>query len=147
MAMGPDGMLYYTSFNSGQVRRIRYNGPVAQAEATPHFGASPLTVSFSSAGSFNPGGGSLTYLWDFGDGTTSTAANPTHTYTATSARTFAARLTVTNGAGLTSAADAPVTVGSVPPMPTIAARPTARPVLPGQQIDFAGSATDPRTGR
>ena len=39
------------------------------------------TVSFSSAGSTNPGGGSLTYLWDFGDGTTSTQANPTHTYT------------------------------------------------------------------
>ena len=28
----------------------------------------------------NPGGGSLTYLWDFGDGQTSTAANPIHTY-------------------------------------------------------------------
>lgn len=38
------------------------------------------TVSFSSTSS---GTGTIcNYLWDFGDGTTSTAANPTHTYAA-----------------------------------------------------------------
>ena len=37
----------------------------------------PLTVNFSSAGSTDPEGGALTYSWAFGDGTTSTAANPT----------------------------------------------------------------------
>ena len=29
--MGPDGMLYYLSFTTGEIRRIRYNGPVAVA--------------------------------------------------------------------------------------------------------------------
>ena len=40
-------------------------------------------MQFSSAGSIDPEGTSLTYAWDFdGNGTTdSTAANPTHTYT------------------------------------------------------------------
>ncbi len=146
IAMGPDGMLYYTSFNTGQVRRIRYNGPVAQAAATPTYGYSPLTVSFSSAGSVNPGGGSLTYLWDFGDGTTSTAANPSHTYSSATVRTFAARLTVTNGAGLTSNADAPVVVGSAPPTPHISAPADGTTVLPGQTINYSGSATDPEDG-
>ena len=39
---GPDGMLYYLSFTSGEVRRIRFNGPVADATATPALGYSPL---------------------------------------------------------------------------------------------------------
>ena len=81
LEMGPDGMLYYLSFTTGQIRRIRFNGPSASASATPTYGYSPLSVAFSSAGSVDPGGGSLTYLWEFGDGTTSTAANPTHMYT------------------------------------------------------------------
>ena len=39
----------------------------------------------------------LTYLWDFGDGTTSTDADPLHTYD--DAGTYDVGLTVTNGYG------------------------------------------------
>jgi glucose/arabinose dehydrogenase/fibronectin type 3 domain-containing protein len=146
IAMGPDGMLYYTSFVTGQVRRVRYNGPVAQAAVTPSYGYSPLSVTFSSAGSVDPGGGSISYLWDFGDGTTSTAANPTHTYTSSSVRTFAAQLTVTNSAGLKSTSPVTVTVGSAPPTPTITAPADGTSVIPGQVINYQGSATDPEDG-
>ncbi len=45
--------------------------------ASPRVGCPPLTTTFNS---LSPVAG-LTYLWDFGDGTTSTQANPTHTYT------------------------------------------------------------------
>jgi PKD repeat protein len=41
--------------------------------------------------------GVTTYMWDFGDGTTSTAAFPTHTYTATSPVSLC--LTITNSYG------------------------------------------------
>jgi PKD repeat protein len=53
-----------------------YDIPVADFTATPTNGNGPLTVAFSdkSTGTFS------TYAWDFGDGTTSTAASPTHTY-------------------------------------------------------------------
>ena len=51
LEVGPDGMIYYNSFTTGEIRRIRYNGPVAVASATPKYGYSPLTVSFSSVGS------------------------------------------------------------------------------------------------
>ena len=75
LAVGPDGFIYYLSFTTGDIRRIRPSGPAAAATATPRYGMSPLTVSFS-AGTTNPAGGALTYNWTFGDGTTSTQANP-----------------------------------------------------------------------
>ncbi|MEV8513211.1 LamG-like jellyroll fold domain-containing protein [Dactylosporangium sp. NPDC051484] len=146
LVVGPDGMIYYLSFTTGQVRRIRFNGPSAHATATPQYGYSPLQVAFSSAGSVDAGGGTLSYLWDFGDGTTSTAANPTHTYTAAGVQTFTAKLTVTGAGGLTSTATTTVTVGSSPPVPTISAPLNNTAVLPGQTINYAGSATDPDQG-
>ena len=88
LELGPDGMLYYISIVSGQVRRVKFSGPVARASATPLWGYSPLNVTFSSSGSLDPNGGSLAYLWEFGDGTTSTSPNPSHTYTSTTVRTF-----------------------------------------------------------
>lgn len=66
-------------------------------------------IRFSSAGSIDPDGGAITgYLWNFGDGTTSTAAEPVHTYASVQgspvpiARTVT--LTVTDGEGNRSAA-------------------------------------------
>ena len=54
LELGPDGMIYYNSFTTGEIRRIRFNGPVANASANPTYGYSPLTVSFSSVGSREP---------------------------------------------------------------------------------------------
>jgi len=69
--------------------------PVAAATATPTSGLAPLAVAFSSSGSADPEGDPLSYLWTFGDGTTSTAANPSHTYAA--AGTYVAHLSVSDG--------------------------------------------------
>jgi glucose/arabinose dehydrogenase/fibronectin type 3 domain-containing protein len=146
LVQGPDGLIYYLSFNSGQIRRIRSNGPSAKAAATPGYGYSPLQVNFSSAGSENPGGGSLSYLWDFGDGTTSTAANPSHTYTSATVRTFTAMLTVTNSSNRSSSDTVSVTVGSVPPVPTITSPASGFSVQAGQTVNFAGLATDAEDG-
>jgi glucose/arabinose dehydrogenase/chitodextrinase len=147
LTLGPDGMIYYLSFTTGEIRRIRYNGPVAAAAATtPTYGYSPLSVAFSSAGSSNPGGGQLSYLWDFGDGTTSTAANPSHTYTSSTVRTFTARLTVTSQSGASSTDTVSVTVGSTPPTPSISAPVSGTTVYPGQTVTYRGSATDPDEG-
>ena len=147
LVLGPDGMLYYLAFNSGQIRRIRSNGPSAVASANPVSGASPLTVAFSSAGSQNPGGGALTYGWNFGDGSpVSTAANPAHTYTSSTPQSYAAVLTVSNASGQTSTASVTITVGSTPPTPTIASPTNGQTVQPGQTVNFTGSATDAQDG-
>jgi len=86
--------------------------PVAAASATPVSGYAPLTVSFSSSGSFDPDGTLVGYSWNFGDGGTSTAANPSHTYN--SVGTFTATLTVTDDRGGTSGKSVTITVNPDP---------------------------------
>jgi len=54
----------------------------------------PFTVNFTNQSS---GMGTLTYLWNFGDGGTSTAQNPSHTYTQTGS--YSVSLQVTNQYG------------------------------------------------
>jgi glucose/arabinose dehydrogenase/fibronectin type 3 domain-containing protein len=147
LELGPDGLLYYASAVSGEIRRIRYNGPTAVASAVPSSGHSPLTVNFSSAGSKDPlGGTALTYLWDFGDGATSTAANPVHTYSASGTSTFTAALTVTASGGIQTSTAVRVTVGSLPPLVTITAPANGTFVAPGQLVNYQGFATDPDEG-
>ena len=72
--------------------------PVAGATATPNEGPAPLLVQFSSAGTTDPEGQPISaYEWNFGDGVTSTAANPSHTYAALG--DFNVTLTVTDASG------------------------------------------------
>jgi len=53
------------------------SGIIADFTATPTTGLAPLTVKFRDLSSGNP----TMWHWEFGDGQTSTAANPEHTYT------------------------------------------------------------------
>ena len=148
--LGPDGMLYYVAILTGEVGRIRFVGaerpPIAKATATPSAGYSPLTVAFSSAGSVDPDGGPLTYLWDFGDGTTSTIANPQRTFAASGVVSFPVTLTVTDNAGSTATDSIVVTLGSLPPTGTITSPIDGTVVVPGQTVTYQGSATDPDEG-
>jgi glucose/arabinose dehydrogenase/PKD repeat protein len=126
-AFGPDGALYVLDYGTGwgsgdassALYRIEYpqagnnQAPVARAAANPTSGATPLTVDFSSSGSSDPEGGALSYSWNFGDGSTSSAANPSHTFADSGQRTVT--LTVTDSAGLTAAASLTITVGNTAP--------------------------------
>lgn len=53
-----------------------YEAPAADFESTIDFGASPLAVGFANLST-----GATSYLWDFGDGNSSTSSTPTHIYT------------------------------------------------------------------
>lgn len=73
--------------------------PTINFSASATSGCYPLPVSFTDmtiAGS----GTNTSWLWDFGDGTTSTLQNPSHVYT--SARTFNVTLQVRNSDGCIS---------------------------------------------
>jgi PKD repeat protein len=128
---------------------------VARAATDRGQGAPPLTVHLSSAGSTDPGGGTLSYFWDLHDGTTSTLANPTHTYTITPDQcastvlcTFTPTVTVTSSAtGLTGSAGVNVTVTSWQPPTAVIDTPGAGVTYQvGDTIPFSGHAVDPQEG-
>jgi len=69
------------------------DAPTASASAPAN--TESLTVSFSSANSFDPDSGdTLRYSWNFGDGNSSTVANPNHSYA--SFGSYSVTLTVTD---------------------------------------------------
>ncbi|WP_432933164.1 lectin [Microbispora sp. CA-135349] len=153
MAFGPDGALYVLDYGTGSnnqaLYRIEYIGkanrnPIAKAAADKTSGPAPLTVSFSSAGSSDPEGGSLTYSWNFGDGTTSTAANPSKTYTANG--TYTATLTVRDPQGLTGTASVTVNVGNTAPSVTLTSPVEGQLFSFGDTVPFQVTVSDPEDG-
>jgi PKD repeat protein len=116
--------------------------PVPSATSNSTGGDIPLTVDFSSAGSTDPNGTIASLLWDFGDGATSTEANPSHLYNAPGQ--YVATLTVTDNAGVSSvdteALD--VTAPNVLPVAVASATPTTGP-SPLDVTFFAEGSYDP----
>ncbi|QYA93969.1 PQQ-dependent sugar dehydrogenase [Streptomyces anulatus] len=152
-AFGPDGALYVLDYGTGAnnqaLYRVEYlagsnRSPVAKAAADRTSGPTPLTVSFSSAGSADPEGGNLTYAWDFGDGSTSTDPNPSHTYT--TAGTFNPTLTVTDPEGLTGTASLVVTAGNSAPTVTLNTPADGSLFSFGDSVPFTVSVSDPEDG-
>ncbi len=152
LAEGPDGALYYVdlgysdigaTYGVSKIRRIRFiqsnQQPVAAASASPLVGQAPLTVSFSSAGSVDPEGQPITYAWTFGDGGTSTEANPQHVYAQVGRYTV--RLTVSDGVNGTIASPLSITVGT-PPVGVILSPQDGRFFLGGDVISFSGDGMD-----
>lgn len=152
MAFGPYNgtqALYYAAISSGQIRRIAYTGalnraPSAAIAASPRFGAAPLTVSFDSAGSSDPDGDTLSFDWDFGDGSQhATTPAATHQY---ALGTYTATLRVSDGKGGSATATARIDSGNTPPVPQITAPSTSLRYRVGQPVSLQGSATDPEDG-
>jgi glucose/arabinose dehydrogenase/type 1 glutamine amidotransferase len=109
---GPDGALYLLDYGSGfftlhenqKLTRITYTGGPATpvpAGSGASVQSNPLTVAFTGGKS-----GGVSYAWDFGDGSTSTEANPKHTYARVGS--YDAKLTVTYADGETTTLDVPV---------------------------------------
>lgn len=67
--------------------------PVANFSGSPTSGVAPLAVNFTDLSTGSPS----SWSWNFGDGGTSTAQNPSHTYAA--AGTYNVTLTITNACG------------------------------------------------
>jgi PKD repeat protein len=98
--------------------------PTASFNAAPLTGTAPLTVNFTDTST-----GTITSRsWNFGDGGTSAAQNPSHVYT--TAGTFTVSLTVTGPGGSNTA----TRVGLI----TVNAAPGANPVLGAPTPGTAG---------
>jgi gliding motility-associated-like protein len=103
---------------------------------TNHTCDTVLTIQFTNA---TTGTGPITYLWNFGDGQTSTQTNPSHTYTGTGVYnvTLTAQIGNTCTASVTTNFFTNIQLGK--PKATIVNAPDT--VCVGQTASFAGSAT------
>ena len=81
--------------------------PSALAQAQPGSGEAPLLVHFSGSGQ-DPDGDPLTFAWDFGDGESSTLAEPQHSFELPG--TYVVHLTVSDDRGASGQATASVLV-------------------------------------
>ena len=156
MAFGPDGALYVLDYgtawfggdeNSGLYRIENATGgrsPVAEASANKTSGKAPLKVAFSSAGTTDGDGDALTYAWDFGDGGTSTDANPSHTYKKNG--TYTATVTAKDPTGRTGSASVHVVVGNTAPKVTLELPAEGTLFSFGDEIPFKVTVTDPEDG-
>ncbi|HTH06769.1 MAG TPA: PQQ-dependent sugar dehydrogenase, partial [Ilumatobacteraceae bacterium] len=117
------GGLYYVNWGD-TVYEVRWVGtgntpPTAVAAPAISFDThSSLSVQFTGSGSSDPDPGAvLSYHWDFGDGATSTQANPQHTFTwpNSTPHTFTVTLTVTDEDTNSDVATAHVYLNNSPP--------------------------------
>ncbi|MEO1449548.1 MAG: PKD domain-containing protein, partial [Bacteroidota bacterium] len=115
------GGLYYVSYGT-DIRRFVYSPtgnqpPMAVIQIDTQYGPEPLTVQFTGDQSTDPENDSLSYLWDFGDGTTSTQPNPVHIFDSGTGLPvgFTVSLTVTDPELAANSADIIISVNNTPP--------------------------------
>jgi PKD repeat protein len=110
--------------------------PVASFSGTPLTGPAPLTVSFTDTSSGAP----HAWAWDFGDGTSSSAQNPVHTYDQPG--TYTVLLDVSNPSGFDSQTRLDyVVVSAPPPVRTYRPNADARVAEGSPTRNFGGEAT------
>jgi PKD repeat protein len=98
--------------------------------ASPSNGPVPLTVQFSCPTTANGSSPITEWQWDFGDGTTSTLQNPTHTYT--EAAEYEVGLTVVNGDDVSTEAKGPPVAAQTPTVPF-----TATPAIGAEPLSVS----------
>jgi len=139
---GPDGALYVESYSGGYystndakmaIYRFDYVGgadtPGADPQATPS--ATTSTVAFGIGDS-----GGVSYSWDFGDGSTSTQASPTHTFASGGAQSV--KLTVTYADGATDSKTISVAVPPTVSVPVSVKVPATLALAIGGSPTFDG---------
>jgi PKD repeat protein len=113
--------------------------PVAVATATPGTGVSPVSVTFTGAGSFDQDGFVASHAWTFSDGTS--AIGPVVTKLITTPGVFSGTLVVTDNAGFTASSTVSVTIQppNLPPVAVIAASATTASAPAVLSFNGAGS--------
>ena len=88
-----------TTPSSTTTTTLENRTPIADFRMSVRSGPAPLTINFANKSS-DPDGDTFTSLWDFGDGSTSSATNPVHTFPTSG--TFQITLIVTDSHGAMS---------------------------------------------
>ena len=120
--------------------------PAAALSVTPTSGTAPLPVTANAGGSTDPQGQTLTYTFDFGDGTVlgpQPASTASHTYPTPG--TYPVTVTVRDQSGLSDTAQHNVVVSGAaqPPTAALSVTPTSG-TAPLPVTANAGGSTDPQ---
>ncbi len=137
-----DEVAVFGSQLSAQTVRAHYiasGRSLPNAAPTAAFTTQPAgaTVGFNSSGSSDPDGTIASYAWNFGDGSTSTQPNPTHTFAASG--TYGVSLTVTDNDGATGT----VTQLIVVSVPNQAPEAGFTFAVDGLDVAFTSTSSDP----
>ena len=116
-----------------------YAGPTADFTYSPPSGCMPLQVQFNDASTAGTAS-IVSWLWDFGDGTTSVSTNPSHNYPTVGSYTVS--LTTTDANGCSDVDSATVQVLQTPTVNFVADQPLG---CAPQTINFADQSTSPYT--
>ncbi|MBK1834777.1 ThuA domain-containing protein [Roseibacillus ishigakijimensis] len=150
MVFGPEGAIYLIEWGNGNLVKLNYTRakatPIVQAAADVTSGATPLTVQFSSAGTYDPDSAALTYAWDF-DGdqiTDATEPNPRHRYEEPGL--YQAQLTVSDDEGLFARASLTISVGNFAPQISFQEPAGARFFDWGDEVDYSLQVSDHEDG-
>ena len=119
-------------------KTVNVTAPNQAPTANFSFSCSGLTCNFTSTSS-DPDGSIASYSWNFGDGATSTAQNPSRTYAA--GGSYSVRLTVTDNRGATNFITKTVTVTAPNSAPVVNAGPDAN-AFTGLLYSFTWSFSD-----
>jgi len=117
--------------------------PVASFTVTPATGPAPLLVQYDASSTIDPDNDTLTYGWDFGDGTTGSAISGFHTYTIPGA--YVVQLVVTDPDGKTSTLSRSILVtapDNAVPVASFSAAPTSG-TAPLVVVFNAAASNDP----
>lgn len=137
-APGRDPQFGYGRINVYRaVTGLDTKAPPVAVPGGAYSGQKGVPVQFDGTASNDPNGRPVTFAWNFGDGGTSTAANPSHTYLR--AGNYTVTLTVRDASGLTTTAVTQAVIPNIVPGVSPIAGAT---ILRGETYAAAGSFAD-----
>jgi hypothetical protein len=116
--------------------------PVVKVNAETVIGDAPLTVTFTSAGTYDPDGDALKYAWDFDADGDVDSRHPYPSFTYTENGDYRATLKVTDSTGRSASAEYLVHVGPVAPTVSFVTPTDGQPFEFGDTVPFEVAVAD-----
>ncbi|MBS1639210.1 MAG: PKD domain-containing protein [Bacteroidetes bacterium] len=123
----------FCNYSDYMIDTLRIASNVKASFQTPALGCNPYNASFTNTSS-----GGLSFLWNFGDGTTSTQTNPTHLYAQVGIYTITLTANDPSTCNQTDVTSFTITVAD---KPTAAFSASPQPPIANTPINFTNTST------